>query len=137
MMLTTGALRPLVIPFASTFSGPLPLLKQEPTSPEITSPHIEENITDPPIAPTVLNLVNGPCLVAYPMGTPDLEHVMAVVVKAAIHYVLILPLLGYFEDKSLSFAFALQNEAGSKLGNTIFQFPDPAQLTCPTHACGK
>ncbi|KAJ9056520.1 hypothetical protein DSO57_1032248 [Entomophthora muscae] len=59
------------------------------------------------------------------------------VVNAAIHHVLISPLLGYFEDKSLSFAFALQNEAGSKLGNTIVQFPDPAQLTHLTHACGK
>ncbi|KAJ9058166.1 hypothetical protein DSO57_1015202 [Entomophthora muscae] len=59
------------------------------------------------------------------------------VVNAAIHCVLILPLLGYFEDKSLSFSFALQNEAGSELGNTIAQFPDSAQLTCPTHACGK
>ncbi|KAJ9066822.1 hypothetical protein DSO57_1005785 [Entomophthora muscae] len=29
------------------------------------------------------------------------------VVNTAIHHVLILPLLGYFEDKSLSFAFAL------------------------------
>ncbi|KAJ9061858.1 hypothetical protein DSO57_1016433 [Entomophthora muscae] len=62
---------------------------------------------------------------------------LATVVNAAIHHVSFLPLLGYFEDESLSFAFALQNEAGSKLGNTIVQFPDPAQLTFPTHACGK
>ncbi|KAJ9057920.1 hypothetical protein DSO57_1017921 [Entomophthora muscae] len=59
------------------------------------------------------------------------------VLNAAIHHVLILPSLGYFEDESLSFAFALQNEAGSALGNTIVQFPDLMQLTCPTHACGK
>ncbi|KAJ9084709.1 hypothetical protein DSO57_1021474 [Entomophthora muscae] len=59
------------------------------------------------------------------------------VVNDAIHRVLISPLLGYFEDKSLSFAFALQNEAGSELENTIVQCPDPAQLTCPTHACGE
>ncbi|KAJ9053535.1 hypothetical protein DSO57_1023261 [Entomophthora muscae] len=61
----------------------------------------------------------------------------ALVMNAAIHHALISPLLGYFEDESLSFAFALQNEAGFKLGNTIVQFPDPAQLTCPTHACDK
>ncbi|KAJ9060816.1 hypothetical protein DSO57_1026864 [Entomophthora muscae] len=65
------------------------------------------------------------------------DTVKEFVVNAAIHHVLILPLLGYFEDKSLSFAFSLQNEAGSKLGNTIVWFPDSAQLTCPTHACGK
>ncbi|KAJ9052368.1 hypothetical protein DSO57_1034952 [Entomophthora muscae] len=59
------------------------------------------------------------------------------VVNAAIHHVLILPSLGYFKDKYLSFAFALWNEAGSKLGNTIVQLPDPAQLTCPIHACGE
>ncbi|KAJ9060910.1 hypothetical protein DSO57_1025937 [Entomophthora muscae] len=59
------------------------------------------------------------------------------VVNAAIHHVLILPSLGYFKDKYLSFAFALQNEAGSALGTTIVQFPDPVQLTFPTHACGK
>ncbi|KAJ9054237.1 hypothetical protein DSO57_1016719 [Entomophthora muscae] len=55
---------------------------------------------------------------------------LANVVNAVIHHALITPLLGYFEDKYLSFAFALQNEAGSKLGNTIVQFPDSAQLTC-------
>ncbi|KAJ9071539.1 hypothetical protein DSO57_1035920 [Entomophthora muscae] len=66
------------------------------------------------------------------LNTPLVQDV----VNATIHHVLILPLLGYFEDKSLFFAFALQNEAGSGLGNTIVQFPDPVQLTCPTHACG-
>ncbi|KAJ9077228.1 hypothetical protein DSO57_1018770 [Entomophthora muscae] len=59
------------------------------------------------------------------------------VVNAAIHHVLILPSKVYFKDKYLSFAFALQNESGSNLGNSISQFPDSAQLTFPTHACGK
>ncbi|KAJ9051155.1 hypothetical protein DSO57_1007307 [Entomophthora muscae] len=83
MVLTTGAISPLVIPFSPTFSGPLPPPIQEPTSPEITSPPIEEDITDPPIVPTVLNLGNGCCLVAYPTGTPDLEQVMVVALGIA------------------------------------------------------
>ncbi|KAJ9071507.1 hypothetical protein DSO57_1036194 [Entomophthora muscae] len=58
------------------------------------------------------------------------------IMNAAIHHVLILPLMGYFEDKSLSFAFVPQNESVSKLGNKIFWFPNSAQLTYPTHACG-
>ncbi|KAJ9060934.1 hypothetical protein DSO57_1025667 [Entomophthora muscae] len=56
MVHTKGAYSPLVIPFATTFSGPLPPPIQEPTLPEITSPPIEEDITNPPIIPTVLNL---------------------------------------------------------------------------------
>ncbi|KAJ9071993.1 hypothetical protein DSO57_1031745 [Entomophthora muscae] len=74
--LTTGAVSPLVIHFSSTFSDPLPPPIQESTLPEITSPPIEEDIANKPIIPTVLNLGNGPCLVAYPMGTPNLEQVM-------------------------------------------------------------
>ncbi|KAJ9058732.1 hypothetical protein DSO57_1009326 [Entomophthora muscae] len=49
--------------------------------------------------------------------TPDLygfDLFSSHAANAVIHHVFILPLLGYFEDKSLSFAFALQNEAGSK-----------------------
>ncbi|KAJ9048966.1 hypothetical protein DSO57_1029362 [Entomophthora muscae] len=83
MVLTTGAVSSLVIPFASLFSGPFSLPIQEPTSPEITSPPIKEDIADPPFVPTVLNLGNGPCLVAYPMGAPDLEQVMAVALEIA------------------------------------------------------
>ncbi|KAJ9065881.1 hypothetical protein DSO57_1015117 [Entomophthora muscae] len=56
MVLTTGAVSPLAIPFAITFSGPLPPPIQEPTLPEITSPPIEEDITNLPIIPNVLNL---------------------------------------------------------------------------------
>ncbi|KAJ9053897.1 hypothetical protein DSO57_1019829 [Entomophthora muscae] len=56
---------------------------KEPNFPEITSPLIEEDITDPPIVPTVVNLRNSPCLVAYPLGTPDLEQVMAVALGIA------------------------------------------------------
>ncbi|KAJ9067321.1 hypothetical protein DSO57_1000900 [Entomophthora muscae] len=74
-------------------------------------------------------------IVKFPFTANNLD--IHFVVNAAIHHVLILPLLGNFEDKSLSFAFALQNESGSKLGNSIVQFPDFAQLTCPTHACDK
>ncbi|KAJ9086918.1 hypothetical protein DSO57_1038575 [Entomophthora muscae] len=44
---------------------------------------IEEDIKNPPIVPTVLNLGNSLCLVAYPMGTPDLEQVMAVALGIA------------------------------------------------------
>ncbi|KAJ9067664.1 hypothetical protein DSO57_1036836 [Entomophthora muscae] len=43
----------------------------------------------------------------YPAGHSDIHLGDVVVVNAAIHHVLILPLLGYFEDKYLSFAFAL------------------------------
>ncbi|KAJ9067214.1 hypothetical protein DSO57_1001851 [Entomophthora muscae] len=57
MVLTTGAVSPLVIPFATTFSGPLPPPIKELTSPEITGPSIEEDISDPSIVPTVLNIV--------------------------------------------------------------------------------
>ncbi|KAJ9087487.1 hypothetical protein DSO57_1032882 [Entomophthora muscae] len=78
MVLTTGTVSLLVTPFASTFSGPLPLPIWESISPEITSPPIEEDIVNPPIVPAVLNLGHGPRLAAYPMGTPDLEKVMAV-----------------------------------------------------------
>ncbi|KAJ9071169.1 hypothetical protein DSO57_1000174 [Entomophthora muscae] len=61
MVLTTGAVSLLVIPFVSTLSGLLPPPIQESTSPEITSPSIKKDIADPPIVPTVLNLGNGPC----------------------------------------------------------------------------
>ncbi|KAJ9059621.1 hypothetical protein DSO57_1000579, partial [Entomophthora muscae] len=40
MVLTTGAVNPLIIPFASMFSGPLPPPIQEPSSPEIASPPV-------------------------------------------------------------------------------------------------
>ncbi|KAJ9048320.1 hypothetical protein DSO57_1036297 [Entomophthora muscae] len=93
MVLTTGSVSPLVIPFATTFLSPLPPPIQEPTPPEITSPPIEEGIADPPIVPIVLNLGNDPCLVAYPLGTPDLEQVMAVVMNFGIkisHYDMLL-----------------------------------------------
>ncbi|KAJ9061706.1 hypothetical protein DSO57_1017959 [Entomophthora muscae] len=43
----------------------------------------KEDISDPPIFPTVLNLGNGPCLVAYLMSTPNLEQVMAVALGIA------------------------------------------------------
>ncbi|KAJ9060199.1 hypothetical protein DSO57_1033412 [Entomophthora muscae] len=59
------------------------------------------------------------------------------VVNNGIHHVLISPLLGHFEDKSLAFAFDSQNELASASGNMIVWFPDSAQLTRPTHACGK
>ncbi|KAJ9058781.1 hypothetical protein DSO57_1008590 [Entomophthora muscae] len=59
------------------------------------------------------------------------------VVNNGIHHVSILPLLGHFEDKSLVFAFDSQNELASASGNMIVWLPDSAQLTCPTHACGK
>ncbi|KAJ9061382.1 hypothetical protein DSO57_1021171 [Entomophthora muscae] len=36
------------------------------------------------------------------------------VVNVIIHHVLILPSMSYFKDKYLSFAFAPQNESGSK-----------------------
>ncbi|KAJ9087614.1 hypothetical protein DSO57_1031398 [Entomophthora muscae] len=59
------------------------------------------------------------------------------VVNNSIHHVSILPLLGHFKDKSLVFAFDFQNELASTSGNMIVWFPDSAQLTCFTHACGK
>ncbi|KAJ9074365.1 hypothetical protein DSO57_1007214 [Entomophthora muscae] len=59
------------------------------------------------------------------------------VVNNGIHHVLISPLVGHFEDKSLAFAFNSQNELASASGNMIVWFPESAQLTCPTHACGK
>ncbi|KAJ9069999.1 hypothetical protein DSO57_1013103 [Entomophthora muscae] len=59
------------------------------------------------------------------------------VVNNGIHHVLILPLVGHFEDKSLASTFDSQNELASASGNMIVQFPDSAQLTRPTHACGK
>ncbi|KAJ9066598.1 hypothetical protein DSO57_1007942 [Entomophthora muscae] len=37
-----------------------------------------------PIVPTVLNLGSSPRLVAYPLGTPDLEQVMAIARDRAI-----------------------------------------------------
>ncbi|KAJ9053996.1 hypothetical protein DSO57_1019012 [Entomophthora muscae] len=83
MVLTAGTVSPLVIPFATLFSGPLSPPIQEPSSPEITSTPIEEDIADPPIVPTVLNLGNGPRLVAYPLGTPGLEQVMVVALGLA------------------------------------------------------
>ncbi|KAJ9054775.1 hypothetical protein DSO57_1010650 [Entomophthora muscae] len=83
MVLTTGAVSPLVVLFASTFSGPLPPPIQELNSPEITSPPIEEDIANQPITPTILNLGNGLRLVAYPMSTPDLDQVMLVALGIA------------------------------------------------------
>ncbi|KAJ9090147.1 hypothetical protein DSO57_1005318 [Entomophthora muscae] len=59
------------------------------------------------------------------------------VVNNGIHHVSISPLMGHFKDKSLAFAFDSQNELVSASGNMIVWFPDSAQLTCSTHACGK
>ncbi|KAJ9077696.1 hypothetical protein DSO57_1014318 [Entomophthora muscae] len=59
------------------------------------------------------------------------------VMNNGIHHILILPLLGQFEDKSLAFAFDSQNELASASESMIVWFPDSAQLTRPTHACGK
>ncbi|KAJ9073382.1 hypothetical protein DSO57_1017095 [Entomophthora muscae] len=56
VVLTTGAASPLTIPFDATFSGLSSPLLQEFSSPEITSPPIKEDISDPPIILTVLNL---------------------------------------------------------------------------------
>ncbi|KAJ9062266.1 hypothetical protein DSO57_1012712 [Entomophthora muscae] len=64
-------------------------------------------------------------------------HFKAHVVNNSIHHVLILPLVGHFKDNSLAFAFDSQNKLASTSGNMIVWFPDSAQLTCPTHACGK
>ncbi|KAJ9051749.1 hypothetical protein DSO57_1002011 [Entomophthora muscae] len=66
----------------------------------------------------------------------DPVSLSGVVVNSGIHHVLILPLLGHFKDKYLAFAFDSQNELASASGNMIVWFPDSAQLTCPTHACG-
>ncbi|KAJ9078249.1 hypothetical protein DSO57_1008633 [Entomophthora muscae] len=63
--------KPLGYPFTITFSGSLPLLIQDPSFPEVSSPPLEEDMTDLPTTPTLLNLINGPCLVAYPLGTPE------------------------------------------------------------------
>ncbi|KAJ9088195.1 hypothetical protein DSO57_1025541 [Entomophthora muscae] len=48
------------------------------------------------------------------------------VVNVAIHHFSILPLMGYFINKYLSFSFASQNELMSKLVNIIFWLPDSA-----------
>ncbi|KAJ9058577.1 hypothetical protein DSO57_1011031 [Entomophthora muscae] len=52
-------------------------------------------------------------------------------------HVSISPSVGHFEDESLAFAFASRNELMAESGNTIVQFLDPVQLTCPTHAGGE
>ncbi|KAJ9070209.1 hypothetical protein DSO57_1010902 [Entomophthora muscae] len=70
-------------------------------------------------------------------GNTGILVVVDRVVNNGIHHVLILPLVGHFEDKSLDFAFDPQNEVVSASGNMIVWFPDSTQLTCPTHACGK
>ncbi|KAJ9062121.1 hypothetical protein DSO57_1014005 [Entomophthora muscae] len=67
----------------------------------------------------------------------DVTQGLVFVVNIAIHHVLILPLVGHFEEKSLAFAFASQNELMTESGSTIFWFLDPAQLTLPPHADGK
>ncbi|KAJ9087405.1 hypothetical protein DSO57_1033639 [Entomophthora muscae] len=59
------------------------------------------------------------------------------VVNNSIHHVSISPLVGHFEDKYLAFAFDSQNELASASENMIVWFPDSAQLTRPTHACGE
>ncbi|KAJ9088542.1 hypothetical protein DSO57_1022153 [Entomophthora muscae] len=83
MVLTTGSVSPSFIPFDTTFPGPLPPLIQEPSLPEITSPPIKEDISYLPIVPTVVNLGNDSCLVAYSMSTPDLEQVMVIALGIA------------------------------------------------------
>ncbi|KAJ9054553.1 hypothetical protein DSO57_1013040 [Entomophthora muscae] len=75
-------------------------------------------------------------------GILDVSHkdpvqLLVAVVNNGIHHVLILPLLGHFEDKSLAFAFNSQNELASASGNMIVWFPDSAQLTRPTNTGGK
>ncbi|KAJ9063910.1 hypothetical protein DSO57_1036027 [Entomophthora muscae] len=69
----------------------------------------------------------------------DLKDVQSfdLVVNNGIQHVSILPLLGHFKDKYLAFTFDSQNELASASGNMIVGFPDSAQLTHPTHACGK
>ncbi|KAJ9088565.1 hypothetical protein DSO57_1021836 [Entomophthora muscae] len=58
-------------------------------------------------------------------------------VNVNIYALLILPLLGSFEGKSLAFAFSLQNELIPKDDNSSVCLPCPVQLTCPNHACDK
>ncbi|KAJ9077380.1 hypothetical protein DSO57_1017177 [Entomophthora muscae] len=75
MVLTTGAVSLLVIPFATLFLGPLLPPIQEPSSPEITSPPSKEDIADPPIVSTVLNLGNGPRLDVKAQNGPETPYV--------------------------------------------------------------
>ncbi|KAJ9057590.1 hypothetical protein DSO57_1021135 [Entomophthora muscae] len=56
---------------------------QDPSLPEVSSPSMKEDINDLPITPTVLNLASGPCLVAYPLGTPDLDQIISVALRLA------------------------------------------------------
>ncbi|KAJ9061323.1 hypothetical protein DSO57_1021783 [Entomophthora muscae] len=77
---------------------------------------------DPPIFAHILNQATSQDTWKTYFHTHDIDDV----VNAAIHHVLISPSIGYFEDKSLSFTFALLNESGSELRNYIVQFPDSA-----------
>ncbi|KAJ9068601.1 hypothetical protein DSO57_1027012 [Entomophthora muscae] len=183
MVLTTGAESPLVTLFPCTFSGSSPFVSEVPEQPKVSSPPLEEDITNASSTPMILVLSPGPVWAPFQLSLsttsklvlpptlssihalwqctlslasvpdtlpktcnssswtlvspPELMESMDTVMNNSIHHVLISPLLGHFEDKSLAFAFISQNELASASGNMIVQFPDSAQLTCPTHSCGK
>ncbi|KAJ9054649.1 hypothetical protein DSO57_1011880 [Entomophthora muscae] len=136
---------PLGAPFASVYFTEYPL------KPEYKEFILENILEKDPLAQSNLQVRydrQGPWHYTKPLLSRDKYNSLSVyqldmappitlVMNAAIYHVSISPSMGYFEDKSLSFAFFPQNEPISKLGNTIVWFLDSAQLTCPTHACGK
>ncbi|KAJ9083008.1 hypothetical protein DSO57_1039018 [Entomophthora muscae] len=60
MVLTTGAASPLVTLFLCTFSGPSPFVSEVPKQPKVSSPPLEEDITNTPSTPMVLVLSPRP-----------------------------------------------------------------------------
>ncbi|KAJ9055656.1 hypothetical protein DSO57_1001635 [Entomophthora muscae] len=66
MVLTTGAASPLVTPFPHTFSGPSPFVSEVPKQPKVSSPPLEEDITDAPSTLMVLFVTDpGPTSPSY------------------------------------------------------------------------
>ncbi|KAJ9076447.1 hypothetical protein DSO57_1026114 [Entomophthora muscae] len=60
IVLTTGAVSPLVTLFPRTFSGPSLFVSEVPKQPKVSSPPLEEDITNSPLTPMVLVLSPGP-----------------------------------------------------------------------------
>ncbi|KAJ9089560.1 hypothetical protein DSO57_1011615 [Entomophthora muscae] len=122
MVFTTGDASHSVTLFPCAFSGPSPFVSEVTKQPKVSTPPLEEDITNSPSTLMVMVLSPGPvwallpafslnyeqaCVAAHSllhMGTVAMHTISSLpVVTASIHHVLILPLMGYFEDESLSF----------------------------------
>ncbi|KAJ9079964.1 hypothetical protein DSO57_1030100 [Entomophthora muscae] len=74
MVLNTGAASPSVTLFPCAFSGPSPFVSEVPDQPKVSSPPLEENITNAPENPMVLVLSPRPLWAPLPAFSLNYEQ---------------------------------------------------------------